>query len=103
VEAVDTIYLNIQDQPGLRAEAAQAAALGFVGKLAIHPAQVPVIHEAFTPSADRIQRAQRVLEAWRGAEAESRGVIALDGDLIERPVVEGERRVLERARRAGVL
>ncbi len=103
VDAVDTIYLNIQDQQGLRAEAAQAAALGFVGKLAIHPAQVPVIHEAFTPSADRIQRAQRVLEAWRGAEAESRGVIALDGDLIERPVVEGERRVLERAKRAGVL
>jgi citrate lyase beta subunit len=103
VDAVDTIYLTIQDQQGLRAEAAQADALGFVGKLAIHPAQLPVIHEAFTPSADRVQRAQRVLEAWRAAEAESRGVIALDGNLIERPVVEGERRVLERARRAGVL
>ena len=103
VDAVDTIYLNIQDQAGLRAEAAQAAALGFVGKLAIHPAQLPVIHEAFTPSVDRIQWAQRVLEAWRGAEAEGRGVCALDGNLIERPVVEGERRVLERARRAGVL
>ena len=103
VDAVDTICLNIRDQEGLRAEAAQAAALGFVGKLAIHPAQVPVIHEAFTPSAERIQRAQRVLEAWQVAEAESRGVVALEGDLIERPVVEGERRVLERARRAGVL
>ena len=103
VDAVDTIYLNIQDQEGLRAEAAEAAALGFVGKLAIHPAQLPVIHQAFTPSANRIQRAQRVLEAWRAAEAEGRGVCALDGDLIERPVVEGERRVLERAKRVGVL
>ncbi len=103
VDAVDSIYLNIQDQEGLRAEAAQAAALGFVGKLAVHPAQLPIIHGAFTPSVERIRRAQRVLEAWQVAETESRGVIALEGDLIERPVVEGERRVLERARRAGVL
>jgi citrate lyase subunit beta/citryl-CoA lyase len=100
VDAVDTIYLNIQDHDGLRAEAAQAAALGFAGKLAIHPAQLSVIHEAFTPSPERIRRAQRILEAWRTAEAEGRGVFTLDGDLIERPVVEEERRVLERAGRA---
>lgn len=103
VDAVDTIYLNIQDHEGLRAEAAQAAALGFVGKLAIHPAQLPIIHEAFTPSAERVRRAERILDTWRQAEAEGRGVCTLDGDLIERPVVEVERRVLERARRAGSL
>lgn len=101
VDAVDTIYLNIQDHDGLKAEAEEAAALGFTGKLAIHPAQLPVLHEAFTPSAERIRRAERILEAWRGAQAEGRGVFTLDGDLIERPVVEEERRVLERAGRAG--
>lgn len=103
VDAVDTIYLNIQDYEGLRAEAAQAAGLGFTGKLAIHPAQLPIIHEAFTPSPERVKRAERILEAWRQAEAEGRGVVALDGDLIERPVVEAEQRLLERARRAGGL
>ncbi len=103
VDAVDTIYLNIQDHEGLRAEAAQAAALGFVGKLAIHPSQLPIIHEAFTPSAERVRRAERILDTWRQAEAEGRGVCTLDGDLIERPVVEAERRVLERAKRAGSL
>ena len=102
VDAVDTIYLNIQDHAGLRAEAAQAAALGFTGKLAIHPAQIPIVHEAFTPSAERVQRAERILETWLRAEAEGRGVCTLDGDLIEKPVVEGERRVLERARQAGI-
>ncbi len=102
LDAVDTIFLNIQDGEGLRAEAIQAAALGFAGKLAIHPAQLPIIHEAFTPSAERVQRAERILEAWRLAEAEGRGVCALDGDLVERPVVEGERRILERAGRAGI-
>jgi citrate lyase beta subunit len=103
VDVVDTIYLNIHDHEGLRAEAAQAAALGFTGKLAIHPAQVPIIHEAFTPSAERAHRAERVLEIWRQAEAEGRGVCTLDGELIEKPVVEGEQRVLERARKAGIL
>ncbi len=101
LDAVDTIYLKIQDGEGLRAEAVQAAALGFAGKLAIHPAQLPIIHEAFTPSAERVKRAERILEAWRQAEAEGRGVCALNGDLVERPVVEAERRVLERARRTG--
>ena len=103
VDAIDTIYLTIQDHGGLRAEAAQGAALGFTGKLAIHPAQIPIIHEVFTPSAARVQRAERILETWRQAEAEGRGVCTLDGNLIEKPVVEAERRILERARRAGVL
>ena len=102
VEVVDTIYLNIRDDDGLRAEAAQGAAMGFAGKLAIHPGQIPIIHEAFTPSADRLRQAERILEAWRQAEAEGRGVCALDGVLIEKPVVEAERRIVERARLAGV-
>lgn len=77
--------------------------MGFAGKLPIHPVQLPIIHEAFTPSAKRVQRAERILEAWQQAEAEGRGVCTLNGDLIEICVVEGERRVLERARKAGIL
>ena len=103
VDVVDTVYLNIHDHEGLRAEAAQAAALAFTGKLTIHPAQIPIIHDAFTPSADRVERAQRILEVWRQAEVEGRGVCTLDGDLIEKPVVESEQRILERARMAGAL
>jgi citrate lyase subunit beta/citryl-CoA lyase len=99
LDAVDTIYLNVKDAEGLRAEAEQAVELGFAGKLAIHPGQLPVIHEAFTPDAARLARAERILEAWRQAQAEGCGVCALDGFLIERPVVEAEQRVLRRARR----
>jgi len=98
LDAVDTIYLNVKDPEGLRAEAQQAVGLGFVGKLAIHPGQLPILHEAFTPSPERVARAERILEAWRQAQAEGRGVCALDGLLIERPVVEAERRILQRAR-----
>jgi citrate lyase subunit beta/citryl-CoA lyase len=100
VEAVDAIYLNIQDHEGLRTEALQAAGLGFIGKQVIHPGQIAVVHAAFTPSAERVRRAERILDVWQRAQAEGRGVMALDGELLEPPVIAMEERVLERARRA---
>jgi citrate lyase beta subunit len=100
VEAVDAIYLNIPDHDGLRDESLQAARLGFVGKQVIHPGQIPIVHAAFMPSAERVQRAERILEVWQKAEAEGKGVVALDGMLLEPPVIAMERLVLERARQA---
>ena len=98
VDAVDAIYLNIQDHDGLRDESLQAARLGFVGKQVIHPGQLPVVHAALTPSAERVQRAERVLQVWKEAQAQGKGVVAMDGMLLEPPVVAMEELVLERAR-----
>jgi citrate lyase beta subunit len=100
VEAVDAIYLNIPDHDGLRDESLQAARLGFVGKQVIHPGQISIVHAAFTPSAERVQRAERILEVWQKAQTEGKGVVALDGELLEPPVVAMETLVLERARQA---
>jgi citrate lyase subunit beta / citryl-CoA lyase len=100
VEAVDAIYLNIQDHDGLRDESLQAARLGFVGKQVIHPGQISIVHAAFTPSAERVQRAERILEVWQKAQTEGKGVVALDGELLEPPVIAMEQLVLERARQA---
>jgi citrate lyase subunit beta / citryl-CoA lyase len=100
VDAVDAIYLNIQDHDGLRDESLQAARLGFVGKQVIHPGQIPIVHAAFTPSAERVQRAERVLQVWKEAQAEGKGVVAMDGMLLEPPVIAMEELVLERARQA---
>jgi citrate lyase subunit beta/citryl-CoA lyase len=97
VDLIDCVYLNIKNEEGLQSEAAQAAALGFAGKQAIHPGQLALIHEAFTPSPRRVDRAKRVLAAWEQAQAEGKGVVALDGELIELPIVALERRILERA------
>jgi citrate lyase beta subunit len=102
VDAVDAIYLNIREQDGLRDEALQAAGMGFVGKQIIHPEQIPIVHAAFTPSAERVQRARRTLEAWQKAQAEGKAVAALDGELLEPPVVAMETLVLQRARQAGL-
>ncbi len=82
VQALDGVFSDFRDGEGLRRETDQARADGFTGKLAIHPDQVPLIHAAFTPSAEEIEWARQVLAAFETAGA---GVTALDGRMIDRP------------------
>ena len=83
------------DMTGLREEAVRGRALGFAGKTAIHPAQVPVIHEVFTPAREEVERARAIVEADRAAGGSA---VGLAGRMVDRPVVEAARRVLQRAR-----
>ncbi|WP_433624176.1 HpcH/HpaI aldolase/citrate lyase family protein [Halomicrococcus sp. NG-SE-24] len=100
VDAIDTVYTDIEDVDGLREETAFAVELGYDGKMAIHPAQVDPINEAFTPSAERVEWAERVLEAKAEADAEDRGVFRVDGEMIDAPLVAQAERILEYARAA---
>jgi citrate lyase subunit beta / citryl-CoA lyase len=95
VAAIDTVYTDFRDLGGLKREALAAARDGFTGKLAIHPAQVAVINEAFTPSDAAVARARQVLAAF--AEAGDAGVVGLDGAMLDRPHLEAARRLLARA------
>lgn len=97
VDAIDTIHADIEDEAGLREAARFAVQLGYDGKLAIHPAQVDPINDAFTPDEDEIEWAERVLEAKETADTEGRGVFTVDGEMIDAPLVERAKRVLERA------
>ena len=97
VDAIDTVYTDFGDDAGLAEETRFAATLGYDGKMAIHPAQVPVINDAFTPAAERVEWAERVLEARDEAEAEGRAVFSVDGEMIDAPLIAQAERVLERA------
>lgn len=97
VQALDTPYVAFKDHDGLRADAEAARRLGFTGKFAIHPAQLPVIAEAFAPDADETAHALRVVDAWEAAAAAGRGVISVDDRMVDAPVVERARALLERA------
>ena len=97
--AIDTVYTNFRDEAGLAAECQTAARDGFAGKLAIHPAQVPVINAAFTPSAEALARANRVLEAF--ATAGDAGVVGLDGEMLDRPHLSAAQSLLARAASVG--
>ena len=84
LQAIDGPYGTIGDTDGLRAAAASAAALGYDGKWVLHPAQVDIVNEAFTPSADDYARAVRILDAYEQATSvDRRGAVMLDGEMID--------------------
>ncbi|QZX98969.1 HpcH/HpaI aldolase/citrate lyase family protein [Halobaculum rubrum] len=102
VDAIDTVYTDFGDEPGLAEETRFAATLGYDGKMAIHPSQVPVINEAFTPEGDEISWAKSVLAARDAAAADDRGVFEVDGEMVDAPLIAQAERVREYARLAGV-
>jgi citrate lyase subunit beta/citryl-CoA lyase len=95
VQAIDTVYVDFRNTAGLALEAATAARDGFTGKMAIHPDQVPIINEAFTPSPAEIARSEAIVAAF--AASPGAGVAALDGQMLDRPHLERARRVLARS------
>jgi citrate lyase subunit beta/citryl-CoA lyase len=95
VAAIDSVFTDFRDEAGLRAEAEAARADGFTAKMAIHPAQVPVINTVFTPSAAAIAHAERIVAAF--AAAGDVGVVGLDGKMVDRPHLRQAERVLARA------
>jgi len=101
LQAIDMVYIDFRDQMGLRLEAEQGAGWGFSGKQVIHPNQVPVVQEAFTPSAEEIDYAKRVVETFDASQREGKGAYALDGKMIDMPLLKNARKVLDRAKAAG--
>jgi citrate lyase subunit beta/citryl-CoA lyase len=96
VQPVDGVFQDFRDEEGLRREAEAARSEGFTGKLAIHPAQVPVINAAFTPSDSEILHATEVVAAFE-ANPEA-GTVSVGGKMVDRPHLMQAKRVLERAR-----
>ncbi|OLC55090.1 MAG: hypothetical protein AUH85_10250 [Chloroflexi bacterium 13_1_40CM_4_68_4] len=94
VDAFDAVWTDIADLDGLRRDAESARRLGFRGKSVIHPSHVAVVNEVFSPRPDELAWARRVVEAAQRAEREGRAAIALDGQLVDPPVVARARRTL---------
>lgn len=98
--AIDTVFVNFRDLDGLRVECIEAERDGFTAKMAIHPDQVAVINEAFTPTADAAAHAAAVVAAFEAAG--NPGVVGIDGKMYDRPHLRLAQRLLERAKVAGV-
>ena len=99
VPAIDTVFVDFRNDPGFRRECEEACRDGFVGKMAIHPAQVPIINEVFTPSADAITHAQTVVAAF--AAAPGAGVVGIGGVMYDRPHLARAKQLLARAPSSG--
>jgi citrate lyase subunit beta / citryl-CoA lyase len=96
VPAIDTVYVDFRDQKGFGRECEEACRDGFVGKMAIHPAQVPIINEVFTPSAEALSRAQEIVDAF--AQNPGAGVVGIGGVMYDRPHLARAQRLLGRVR-----
>jgi len=94
LQPVDTVYPDFRNQQGLRKEAREAARDGFTGKMAIHPAQVAIINEAFTPSKEDMEKARAVIAAF--AAAPQAGVVNINGEMFDIPHLTRARRLLKR-------
>ena len=97
VPAIDTVYTDFRDLEGLASFARRAARDGFTGMLAIHPAQVATINEAFSPGEEDIRRAERIVALFR--ENPGAGALALDGEMIDKPHLVLARRIIALAER----
>jgi citrate lyase subunit beta/citryl-CoA lyase len=99
--ALDTPWADIQDDDGLVADAQSARELGFAGKYVIHPGQIERVNGVFSPAESEIQEARSVLEAWDEGQRDGKGAVQLDGRMVDRPIVERARRVIEQAEAIG--
>jgi len=103
LQAIDIVTIDFKNLEVVRAEAEFGARLGFSGKQIIHPAQVEPVQSAFTPNDEAIAYAKRIVESFEASQKEGRGAFALDGKMIDMPLLKNARKVLERARAAGRL
>ncbi len=97
---MEAVFMDFRDLDALREESEIARRLGYVGKVAIHPAQIPVINEVFTPSADVVARQRKLLQAFEAAEAEGKASIAVDGRMVDYAVARVARAIIARAEAA---
>jgi citrate lyase subunit beta/citryl-CoA lyase len=101
VQAIDTVFIDYRNSEGLRRECEEARRDGFTGKMAIHPAQVPIINKVFTPTAEAVAKAQAIVAAF--AAQPGAGVVGIDGVMYDRPHLARAQRLLAQAKAAGVI
>lgn len=102
IAAVDTVFSDVNDMDTLRKETELVKQLGFDGKSVINPRQIAVVNEVYTPTEKEISNAKDVLQAIAEAESKGSGVIALNGKMIDKPIVDRAERVIALAKAAGV-
>ncbi len=103
IDAMDTVWADFNDLDGFESEVCDAKQLGFSGKSCIHPSQIEVVHKVFTPDMMEVEKSLRIMEVVKKANIEQGGVIQIDGKMIDIPVIEKAKRIIELAIGAGLV
>jgi len=97
LQAIDIVHTDFRDPEGLRRETRQGLELGFDGKQLIHPNQIEVVHQVYSPAPEEVAHARRVMEAYQAHQTSGEGAFALDGKMVDMPVLKAAQQVLARA------
>lgn len=100
IDAIDTPFTDVNDMDGLKADCLKAKAIGLTAKAAIHPNQIEIINESFSPTKQQIDYAKKVILA---ASNTTEGVFSLDGKMVDKPIIERSKKILEKARKYDLL
>lgn len=103
VQAIDSVFSDVDDMEGLRESVLEAKSLGFEGKGCIHPRQIQVVHDAFAPTEKEIEKAKKIVTAFQEAEKKGLGVVALGSKMIDAPVVKRAKHIIELAIQNGLV
>ncbi len=102
IDAIDTVFSDVNDEEGFEKEVRLIKQLGFDGKSIINPRQIEIIHRIFTPTEEEINKSMRIIEAIKEAESRGSGVVNLDGKMIDKPIVQRAQRIIDLADAARV-
>ena len=103
IQAIDTVFSDVNDEDGLRTSVQEAKELGFEGKGCIHPRQIKPVHEELAPSESEIEKAKKIIRAFVEAEAKGQGVVSLDSKMIDPPVVKRAQNTINLAVATGLV
>lgn len=103
VDAIDTVWSNLEDKEGFEEEVKVAMELGFAGKSCIYPSQIATIHKIFTPNKEEIEKSLEIVEAAKKANINRGGVITVNGKMVDIPVIAKAEKIVRLAKSAGIL
>ena len=103
VQAIDSVYGDVADSEGLQRWGEASRAMGFEGMGCIHPMQIEIIHRAFAPSQNELEKALKIVAAYEDAQSRGLGVVSLGSKMIDAPVVQRAVKLVERAKKMGLL
>ena len=103
VDAIDTVWSDLDDEEGFRNEVKTSANMGFAGKSCIHPSQVKIVHEIFTPTKEELEKSLEIVKAAEAADISKGGVITVNGKMVDIPVIAKAEKVVRLAKSAGMI
>ena len=103
VDAIDTVWSDLDDEEGFRNEVKTSANMGFAGKSCIHPSQVKIVHEIFTPTKEELEKSLEIVKAAEAADISKGGLITVNGKMVDIPVIAKAEKVVRLAKSAGMI